>query len=162
MLYPSGIRLYRIGRYFYLRKLRLLARPFELLNKLLHNSHVPSSCEIGEDSQFGYGGISLVIHSKARVGRHCSLGSCVTIGGNMGAGAPPVIEDNVYIATGAKVLGNVTVGHDSIVGANAVVIRDVEPYSVVGGVPAKLICRITKETFEMKYKHCYGPLNYME
>ena len=53
--------------------------------------------------------------------------------------APIVIEDDVWIGFQVVVLPNVTIGKGSIVGANAVVTRDVEPYSIVGGVPARLI-----------------------
>lgn len=52
-----------------------------------------------------------------------------------------VIEDDVWIGANAVILGGVRVGAHSIVGAGAVVTRDVEPYSVVGGVPARLIRR---------------------
>jgi maltose O-acetyltransferase len=53
--------------------------------------------------------------------------------------APIVIEDDVWIGFQAVILPNVTIGHGSIVGASAVVTRDIEPYSIVGGVPARLI-----------------------
>ncbi len=53
--------------------------------------------------------------------------------------APIVIEDDVWIGFQAIVLPNVTIGRGSIVGAGAVVTRDVEPFSIVGGVPARLI-----------------------
>lgn len=55
--------------------------------------------------------------------------------------APIVIEDDVWIGFGAVILPGVTVGRGSIVGSNAVVTRSVEPYSIVGGVPARLIRR---------------------
>lgn len=51
----------------------------------------------------------------------------------------PVIEDRVDIGCGVAILGNVTVGHDSAIGANAVVLKDVPPGSVAVGVPAKVI-----------------------
>lgn len=51
----------------------------------------------------------------------------------------PLIEDRVIIGAGACVLGRITVGHDSVIAANAVVTHDVPPYSVVGGIPAKVI-----------------------
>jgi maltose O-acetyltransferase len=53
--------------------------------------------------------------------------------------APIVIEDDVWIGFQAVILPGVTVGRGSIVGAGAVVTRDVEPYTIVGGVPARLI-----------------------
>ena len=51
----------------------------------------------------------------------------------------PVIEDRVDIGTGACILGDVTVGHDSIVGANSVVVCDVLPHTTVSGIPARRI-----------------------
>lgn len=56
--------------------------------------------------------------------------------------AKPVIESRVDVGTGAVILGQVTVGHDSVVAANAVVTGDVPPHSVVGGVPARLLKRL--------------------
>ena len=54
---------------------------------------------------------------------------------------PIIICDHVWICYGVKILSGVTVGEYSIVGAGSVVTKDVEPYTVVGGVPAKLIRR---------------------
>jgi serine O-acetyltransferase len=58
-------------------------------------------------------------------------------------GAPltslPIIEDRVLIGAGACVLGPITIGHDSVIAANAVVTRDVPPHSLVGGIPGKVL-----------------------
>ena len=70
------------------------------------------------------------------VGENCWINQQVTIGYN-GHGKAPVIGNNVMITCGAKVLGEITIGDDAVIGANAVVIRDVEPGAVMGGVPAK-------------------------
>ena len=51
----------------------------------------------------------------------------------------PVIGSNVYIATGAKILGNITIADNVIIGANAVVIHDVPSNCSVGGVPAHIL-----------------------
>lgn len=58
---------------------------------------------------------------------------------------PTTIKRGVWIAPGNIVLAGVTVGENSIVGAGSVVIKDVEPYCIVGGNPAKLIKRLTKD-----------------
>jgi len=70
------------------------------------------------------------------VGENCWINQQVTIGYN-GHGKAPVIGNNVMITCGAKVLGEITIGDDAVIGANAVIIRDVEPGAVMGGVPAK-------------------------
>lgn len=77
----------------------------------------------------------IVIHSKTVIGRRVTVMQQVTIGGKNpgGENAAPVIEDDVYIGTGAKIIGNVRVGRGTVVGANAVVTRDVPPYCTVVG-----------------------------
>lgn len=58
--------------------------------------------------------------------------------GHTGKGCP-VIGNDVMITCGAKVLGDIHVGDGAVIGANAVIVRDVEPGAVMGGVPAKKI-----------------------
>jgi acetyltransferase-like isoleucine patch superfamily enzyme len=58
---------------------------------------------------------------------------------------PVVIEDEVWIGEGAVILKGVTVGKRAVIGANAVVTKDVLPYTVVGGVPARFIRKIDKQ-----------------
>lgn len=86
-------------------------------------------------------GFSTIIAAK-KIGKDCWINQQVTIG--FEGGDSPIIGDNVRICAGAKVIGGVHVGENSIIGANAVVVKDVEPNTVVGGVPAKLLRRITR------------------
>ena len=72
------------------------------------------------------------------IGEKCWINQQVTIGYN-GKDRPPIIGNNVMITCGAKVLGPITIGDDVVIGANAVVINDVESSAVMGGVPAKRI-----------------------
>lgn len=76
--------------------------------------------------------------SAESIGENCWINQQVTIGYS-GHERPPIIGNNVMITCGAKVLGPITVGNDAIIGANAVVVKDVEPGAVMGGVPAKRI-----------------------
>jgi serine O-acetyltransferase len=69
------------------------------------------------------------------VGENCWLHQRVTIGWG-GSGGAPRIEDNVTIYTGAVVIGDITVGENAVIGANAVVTKDVPPGVVARGVPA--------------------------
>jgi acetyltransferase-like isoleucine patch superfamily enzyme len=59
--------------------------------------------------------------------------------------APVIIESNVWIGSGTIILGGVRIGPNAIVAAGATVTKDVEPYTMVGGVPAKLIRRLDQE-----------------
>ncbi|MDX0851123.1 hypothetical protein GOD74_22315 [Sinorhizobium medicae] len=127
----------------------------ERLTYVLHNSHIPNAVRMGPDVKFGYGGIGVVIHPSSDIGRGATIGANVTLGGRTGAKRritsdgqfkfAPLIEDYAYIATGAKILGGITVGAMSIIGANAVVIDDIPPLSIAAGVPAKIIGKITPE-----------------
>lgn len=72
------------------------------------------------------------------IGENCWINQQVTIGYKDKTKAP-VIGNNVMITCGAKVLGNITIGDGAIIGANAVVVKDVDPGAVMVGVPAKRI-----------------------
>lgn len=80
---------------------------------------------------------TIVVSPSARVGRNCRLHQGVTIG--QVRNGFPVLGDDVWLASGAAVLGGVTLGDRVAVAANAVVVRDVPPGVTVGGVPARVI-----------------------
>ncbi|MDO7560401.1 MAG: serine O-acetyltransferase, partial [Paracoccaceae bacterium] len=84
---------------------------------------------------------SIVIGETAIVGDNVSMLHSVTLGGTGKADGDrhPKIENGVMIGAGAKVLGNITVGHCSRIAAGSVVLQDVPPCSTVAGVPAKVI-----------------------
>jgi serine O-acetyltransferase len=82
----------------------------------------------------------IVVGGGVVAGRRLTLLQNVTLGeklGKDGGHEYPHIGDDVTIAAGAVLLGRIVVGNGAVVGANAVVISDVEPFSVVGGVPAR-------------------------
>ena len=82
-------------------------------------------------------GFATMISAK-EIGENCWINQQVTVG-YKGSNIPPVIGNNVTITCGAKVLGNIHVGDGAVIGANAVVIRDVEEGAVMAGVPARRI-----------------------
>ncbi|WP_229724517.1 serine O-acetyltransferase [Winogradskyella forsetii] len=111
----------------------------KLIIFLVYNSSVPYEANIGKGSHFAYGGIGVIIHKKAEIGKNCQIGSNVTIGGKSGHPQVPIIGDNVYLATGCKVLGPIRIGNNVTIGANAVVIKNVPDNAIVAGIPAKII-----------------------
>lgn len=82
-------------------------------------------------------GFSTIIYAE-RIGKNCKIYQQVTIGFDHELKAP-VIGDNVEVCCGAKVIGGITIGDNVLIGANAVVVKDVPSNCVVAGVPARII-----------------------
>lgn len=106
--------------------------------------------DIGDNVFINYGS-SLVSSAHVRIGNDCLIGTHVTV---MDCdfhrvedkawdttGEPIVIEDRVWLGNRSMVLKGVRVGHDAVVAAGAVVTHDVEPRTLVAGVPAKIVRR---------------------
>tara|TARA_R110002111_G_scaffold101872_1_gene157673 strand:- start:294 stop:875 length:582 start_codon:yes stop_codon:yes gene_type:complete len=86
---------------------------------------------------------TIVINSRAKVGSNCRMHACVNIGASGGKKAAPQIGNNVYIAPGAKIYGDIKIGNNIAIGANAVVNKSFEnDYIVLAGIPAKQIGEI--------------------
>jgi serine O-acetyltransferase len=135
----NAIRFHRLQRRLLERGVPVLPRIIHRLIFLLFNSVIPPEADIGEGTWFGYGGMGVVIHKNARLGERVFVSPQVTVGGRSGHRDVPVIEDDVYIGSGAKVLGPIRVGRGATIGANAVVLQDVPAEAVVAGVPARVI-----------------------
>ncbi len=95
-------------------------------------------------------GMGVVIGETAVLGEDVTLFQGVTLGGTGKEKGKrhPTLGKRVVVGTGAKVLGNITIGDESIIGANAVVLRDVPPHSTVVGVPGRIA--------KIKDKHFHG------
>lgn len=117
----------RLLQYFCRNRTPLLAKLF----RIVFNSDI--YCRIHSPILMAHP-YGIVIHADTRIGRRVAVMQQVTLGGkDWGVNLAPVIEDDVYIGAGAKVLGAVRVGRGAIIGANAVVTRDVPPYCTVVG-----------------------------
>lgn len=130
---------YKLANKLYTLGIPILPRIIYNLQFLIFNSSVPYKCKIGEKTTFAYGGIAVVIHERAIIGKRCVIGQNVTIGGRSKKYEVPVIGDHVYIGAGARILGDVVIGDNVIIGANAVVVNDIPDNSIAAGVPAKVI-----------------------
>ena len=86
---------------------------------------------------YHFGGI--VINSRAVIGRECTLHHGVTIGNRTPGGGAPRIGDRVMLGVGCVVIGDITLGHDVEVGANAVVVRSLPDGAVAVGIPARVV-----------------------
>lgn len=102
---------------------------------------IPERVSIGKGCQICHG-VGLVVHPRTKIGHDVKLHQNTTIGSATTGGKPPVIGNNVVIGANSVVIGAITVGDNSIIGAGSVVVKDVSPYSVVVGNPAKVIKKI--------------------
>ena len=87
-------------------------------------------------------GVGLVVHRDVVIGSDCTLRQGATIGERRNDGKCPVLEDRVEIGANAVLLGPVRIGESSVIGAGAIVLHDVEPFTVVAGNPAVVIKRL--------------------
>lgn len=90
----------------------------------------------------------IVVNNTAKVGKNCRIHEGVTIGATGKNGQAAIIGDNCFLATGAKIIGDIHLGNDIAVGANAVVAKSfLEDGITLGGVPAKKISDHTSRDF---------------
>jgi serine O-acetyltransferase len=83
---------------------------------------------------------TIVVNSKAKIGANCRIHVCVNIGAAKDEDKAPQIGDNVYIGPGAKIFGNINIGHNVSIGANAVVNKSFpEGDCTLVGIPAKKV-----------------------
>ncbi|NNJ63269.1 MAG: serine O-acetyltransferase [Dactylosporangium sp.] len=133
---------YRIGHWLWGHKLLLLARLVSTITHRCTGVDIHPAATIGSGLFIDHA-TGVVIGETAEVGDDVTIYHGVTLGGtSLERGKRhPTIGDRVTIGAGAKVLGPFTVGHDSRIGANAVVVKPAPPDSVVVGVPGQVIVR---------------------
>lgn len=100
------------------------------------------NCIIGRGAEFGPGFVlihstGVVINGTVQGGSNIYLEHQVTIGAERRQA--PILGNDIFVGTGAKILGNITIGDGAKVGANAVVVKDVPAYVTVVGIPAHII-----------------------
>lgn len=130
------------------------ANLYSKMLRILCACDMPPMVDFADDAQLVHNGIGCVFHPKAKIGKNTRIYQNVTLGGNgklingekTNKGGP-TIEENVAVFAGACILGPITIGHDSIIGANAVITKDVPPNSLVFGNPAI----IKEKTFDYNF-----------
>lgn len=139
----SGVRaLYRHRRanWFFKRGHKLIARIISQRTKKITGIEIHPGATIGKGVFIDHG-TGIVIGETSIIGDNCILYQGVTLGGTGKETGKrhPTLENNVMISAGATVLGAVTIGEHSKVGAGAVVLNDVPPYSTVVGIPGRVV-----------------------
>jgi len=140
LLYPGlhAIWAHRVNHALWRRGARFIARAGSQFARFLTGIEIHPGARIGRRFFIDHG-MGVVIGETVEIGDDVMLYHGVTLGGRQREGGKrhPTIGDRVAVGAGAKILGPVTIGADSLVGANAVVTRDAPPESVLTGVPAK-------------------------
>lgn len=146
---------YRFGRWRYTIKNSLARRFFsfvyrvlKLLSQILTGIDLPCEATVGRRFCIEHFG-GIVISGDAVIGDDVTIRNGVTIGlRRKGTRGAPVIGNNVDIGAGAVLLGDISIGDDSAIGANAVVLKTVPPHSIAVGVPAVVKPKKAKQKTE--------------
>jgi serine O-acetyltransferase len=138
--------------------LRGPARILAQLTRFLTGIEIHPGATIGRRFFIDHG-MGVVIGETAEIGDDVMLYHGVTLGGRslQHGKRHPTIGDRVTVGAGAKILGPVSIGADSAIGANAVVTRDVPPESIATGIPA-----VVRHRTERQREQCVDPTSYVD
>lgn len=143
LLYPGvqAVFWYKISHFLYTHQLKFIAELIMFLVRCFLNIEIHPAAQIGKRLFIDHGS-GVVIGSTTIIGDGVTIYHGVTLGATgrkrIEGKRHPTIEDNVTIGAGAKILGDITLGEGCIIGANAVILKDVEPYKTSVGVPGKI------------------------
>ena len=144
LCYPGlhAVWTHRITHRLWKRDFKLLARWISQIARTMTGIEIHPGATIGRNFFIDHG-MGVVIGETAEVGENVTLYHGVTLGGTSlnKVKRHPTLEDNVVVGAGAKVLGAITIGANSRIGANAVVVKSTPPDSVVVGVPGQVVVR---------------------
>lgn len=133
---------HRLAHALFKRKLFFLARVISQISRFFTGIEIHPGAKIGRRFFIDHG-MGVVIGETCEIGDNVTVFQGVTLGGTGKEKGKrhPTIKDNALIATGAKVLGSITIGENSKVGAGSVVLHEVPPNSTVVGIPGKVKIR---------------------
>ncbi|MCS5698621.1 serine O-acetyltransferase [Cyanobium sp. FGCU-52] len=142
LCYPGlhALALHRLSHRLWTLGMPLLPRLLSQLGRLLTGVEIHPGARIGRGVFIDHG-MGVVIGETSVIGDQCLLYQGVTLGGTgkQHGKRHPTLEENVVVGAGAKVLGAITVGANTRIGAGSVVLRDVAPDSTVVGIPGRVI-----------------------
>lgn len=155
-----AIIFYRITNFSWKLKIPFFPRWLSQFGKWLTGIEIHPGAKIGRNLFIDHG-MGVVIGETTVIGDNVTMYQGVTLGGTGKEKGKrhPSIGNNVVIGAGAKILGNITVGDDSYIGANAVVIKDVPPNSTIVGVPGRITRQDGKKIdITLDHIHVLDPL----
>jgi len=147
--YPGfhAMLFYRFSHWLWVNQFFLLGRFISHLGRFFTGIEIHPGARIGR-SFFIDHGMGVVIGETAEIGDNCTLYHGVTLGGTTWAKEKrhPTLGDNVVVGSGAKILGPFTVGDNSKVGSNSVVVKEVPANATVVGIPGRVVISGDKPT----------------
>ena len=140
----QALIVYRIFRWFYERRIPTQPLRFfvERFIEIITGISIPAQAKIGKGLRIHHFS-GVIIHSAAVIGEYCTIYHGVTLGDRGGHGGAPRVGHRVLIGAGAKLIGEIKVGDDCVIGANAVVHTSVPAQHLAVGVPATIKKRRT-------------------
>lgn len=131
---------HRIAHWFWKRKFYTIARIISQVSRFFTGIEIHPGAKIGQRLFIDHG-MGVVIGETCEIGDNVTIYQGVTLGGTGKEKGKrhPTVEDNVLIASGAKVLGSFTIGKNSRIGAGSVVLKEVPPNSTVVGIPGRIV-----------------------
>ena len=155
-----SVRFYRVNHWLWKQHLFLLARFLSQAARFLTGIEIHPAAQLGRRLFIDHG-LGVVIGETSIVGDDVTLYQGVTLGGTGKEQGKrhPTIEDRVVVGSGAKILGNITVGKNCRIGAGSVVLRNVPEDSTVVGVPGHIIFREGKRVVITDPKQINDPLS---
>lgn len=131
---------HRVAHALFKRKLFFLARVVSQVSRFFTGIEIHPGAKIGRRFFIDHG-MGIVIGETCEIGNNVTIFQGVTLGGTGKERGKrhPTLHDNVLVATGAKVLGSITIGENSKVGAGSVVLKDVPPNATVVGIPGTVV-----------------------
>ena len=149
LTYPGvkAIFFHKIANFFAIAKFDLIARIISQFSRFLTGIEIHPKAKIGKNLFIDHG-MGVVIGETSEIGDNVTIYHNVTLGGiapsinsndQRNTKRHPTLEDNVVVGSGAQILGPIIIKKNSLIGANAVVTKDVPENSVMIGIPAKVI-----------------------
>jgi len=148
---------HRLAHALFNRKLFFLARIISQVSRFFTGIEIHPGAKIGRKFFIDHG-MGVVIGETCEIGDNVTIYQGVTLGGTGKEKGKrhPTIKDNVLIATGAKVLGSITIGENSKIGGGSVVLKEVPPNSTVVGIPGRVVIQDGKR-INKDLNHCDLP-----
>lgn len=157
-----AVMFYRVAHWLHKKHIPILPRLISQIARFFTGIEIHPGAEIGKGLFIDHG-MGVVIGETTIIGDNVNLFQGVTLGGTGKERGKrhPTIGNSVTIGAGAKVLGNITIGDYSYIGANAVVLKDVPPECTVVGVPGIIVRREGKRvarTLDFDHIHLPDPI----